>query len=238
MMNRATRIRSGHAGGRRGRAARSVGCPGSRGPARAGVSRSPARSPRARAWTRTLPSAVASTGPATTGSSQASAVSWQRSVVAGAAADEVDDLDRLPGQPGRVARRSARTPRRGCRGCSGRAPARDVGAGCPSRRQAACDPRRHVARRQEGRVVGVEGRAAGGQLAGGDRAAPAGLSGVPASSQVRSDSWSSHRPITLRRKRIRSSTPPSFVKFAARLASVRTAASSSTPTSDQVPQAM
>ena len=43
--------------------------------------------------------------------------------------------------------------------------------------------------------------------------------------------------MTLRRKRIRSSTPPSLVKFAARLSSVTMAWSSSTPTSDHVPQA-
>ena len=35
----------------------------------------------ARAWTSTLPSAVASTGPAMTGSSHASAVSWHNSVL-------------------------------------------------------------------------------------------------------------------------------------------------------------
>src|ERR1035437_4146786 len=43
------------------------------------VARSPRISPRARACTRTLPSAVASTGPAMTGRPQASAVSWHRS---------------------------------------------------------------------------------------------------------------------------------------------------------------
>ena len=39
---------------------------------------------------------------------------------------------------------------------------------------------------------------------------------------VRMDSWRSHRPMTLRRKRTLPSTPRSLVKFAARLASVRT----------------
>ena len=52
------------------------------------------------------------------------------------------------------------------------------------------------------------------------------------------DSLSSHRPITLRRKRIVPSTPPSLVKLAARLSSVSTGRSSSTPTSDQVPDEM
>ena len=59
--------------------------------------------------------------------------------------------------------------------------------------------------------------------------------GSPASAQVRNDSCSSHRPPTLRRKRTRPSTPPSLVKFAARLASVRTGSSSSKP--DQRPGA-
>ena len=49
---------------------------------------------------------------------------------------------------------------------------------------------------------------------------------------------SSHRPVTLRWNRLVPSTPPSFVKSAARLASVRIGAADSTPTSDQVPLEM
>ena len=45
-------------------------------------------------------------------------------------------------------------------------------------------------------------------------------------------------PPTFRRKRVRPSTPISFVKLASRAASVRTGASSSTPTSDHVPLAI
>ena len=60
------------------------------------------------------------------------------------------------------------------------------------------DPRRHVAGRQEGRVVGVDDRSAGRQLAGRDEERRQVL-GVPSSSQARSDSWSSHSPMTLRR---------------------------------------
>ena len=56
--------------------------------------------------------------------------------------------------------------------------------------------------------------------------------------QVRRASLSTHSPITLRRKRIVASTPPSLVKFASRAASVSTGPSSSTPTSDQVPEEM
>ena len=46
----------------------------------------------------------------------------------------------------------------------------------------------------------------------------------PRAAQARTDSWSSHRPITLRRNRIVPSMPVSLVKLAARLASVSTGA--------------
>ena len=68
---RPTRRRS-----RRARSAGSAGC------AAAGRASRPGRRrprPTARAWTRTLPSAAASTGPASTGRPQASAVSWHSS---------------------------------------------------------------------------------------------------------------------------------------------------------------
>ena len=76
------------------------------------------------------------------------------------------------------------------------------------------------------------GSAAAASMSGGS------ASGVPARSQVRRDSWSSHSPVTLRRNRIVPSTPPSLVKFACRLASVRIGAAVSTPTSDHVPDEM
>ena len=60
----------------------------------------------------------------------------------------------------------------------------------------------------------------------------------PAARQPRSDSCSSHRPVTLCRYRIRPSSPASLVNPARRLASVSTGASSSIPTSDQVPLEM
>ena len=141
-------------------------------------------------------------------------------LVAGAAADEVDDVDVAAGQAGRVADGPGDRPRRGCRGCSGPVAARVAGGAEPAAPAGVRDPGRHVARRQERRVVGVDDRAAGRQRRRPRRAAPPGRSGCPARSQVRSDSWSSHRPMTLRRKRIRPSTPPSLVKFASRLASV------------------
>ena len=70
------------------------------------------------------------------------------------------------------------------------------------------------------------------------RSALRGRPASPASDHVRTDSDSSHSPMTLRRYRMRPSTPPSFVKLARRLSSVSTGCSSSTPTSDQVPQEM
>ena len=61
---------------------------------------------------------------------------------------------------------------------------------------------------------------------------------VPSRSQCRIDSLSSHRPMTLRRNRIRPSAPTSLVKLADLAASVTTGWVSSTPTSPQVPQEM
>ena len=79
-------------------------------------------------------------------------------------------------------------------------------------------------------------------VSAGTRAAAASRSGrsagSPASFQVRIDSWSTHRPMTLRRYRTVPSTPASLVKLAARLSSVSTGRSSSRPTSDHVPQEM
>ena len=132
-----------------------------------------------------------------------------------AAADDVDDLDRR-------ARRAPR-PRRSCghrraasesmmrAGDRGRcrrdgiAPAGD-GRGDAGRHVAGCDERR---------VVDVEDRSV---RSAGRRLRP------PRSRrrrragwfQARTHSWSNHKPPTLRRKRMRPSTPPSFVKFAVR----------------------
>ncbi|MEG8035555.1 hypothetical protein QP157_09540 [Sphingomonas sp. LR61] len=61
---------------------------------------------------------------------------------------------------------------------------------------------------------------------------------APSRSQVRTLSDSNHSPDTFFRNRTRPSTPPSLVQFASRAASDRTGASSSTPTSDQVPEEM
>ena len=88
-----TRRRSAASQSRLVAGARGGGRRGSRGPGARIAARSGRSAPSARAWTSTLPSAAASTGPASTGRPQASAVSWQSSVVAGAAADDVHDVD-------------------------------------------------------------------------------------------------------------------------------------------------
>ena len=108
---------------------------------------------------------------------------------------------------------------------------RVAGAAWPVGSAGRRDARRHVAGRQERRVVDVDHRAA----AGGRAASRSSAGQVVGRPRSRIDSCSSHRPMTLRRKRIVPSTPPSLVKFAARASSVSTGASSSTPTSDQVP---
>jgi hypothetical protein len=100
--------------------------------------------------------------------------------------------------------------------------------------QRGLNPRRHVTGRQERRIVRVDGRTAGLEVRRADQEAFE-LPGFAASAHVRIDSCRSHSPITLRRKRTRPSTPRSLVKFAARLASVTTGPSSSTPTRPHVP---
>ena len=134
------------------------------------------------------------------------------------AADEVDDRTSRPD------RRAAAADGPGERGGEAVEDAADDGRpGQPAGRLAA-DRAQPVAIRagmspggRNGGVVGVDhaGRRPGAprRRAG---ARPA-RSGVPPRSHVRIDSWSSQSPITLRRKRTRPSTPPSFVKFAARL---------------------
>ena len=133
------------------------------------LSRSPASNPWARAWTRTLPSAVASTGPAMTGSSQASAVSWQSSLLRAPPptrwttsirrpASRVGVADRPRERAGEAVEDAADELRAGRR------------AGLrPRWTQAAEIAGRHVARRQEDGVVRVDRRPAGRQLAGRDQ---------------------------------------------------------------------
>ncbi len=89
-----------------------------------------------------------------------------------------------------------------------------------------------------GRNAGSSGsttaRSAGAAAAAASSAGRSG--GWPRAPQTRTDSCSSHSPITLRRNRTVPSTPASLVKPASRLASVSTGLPSSTPARDQVPQ--
>ena len=117
-----------------------------------------------------------------------------------AAADDVDDVDALAGEPLRPARCVVgEAPREAVQDAAddlGRALRRGA-ARCAGRPSAIRG--RHVAGRQERRVVRVEPRAAGRHVARPRRAARPGRRRGPCSSQVRSDSCSSHRPMTLRR---------------------------------------
>ena len=132
----------------------------------------------------------------------------------------------------RPARRRSRTPRRGWPRCCG--PARP-GRPAPARRARGTSSAIRAGMSPGGRNRGswtsktltwpVVGRSLVEQRAE--------VARVPHARRV---SESSQVPITLVRKRTRPSTPPSLVKLAARLASVTTGWSSSTPTSPHVPQ--
>ena len=130
-----------------------------------------------------------------------------------------------PGRPTarRPARRRGRTPRPGSRRWRAPAPAGLGGAGSPRSAYQPRDAARACRRASRKRGSSASNTAAGGGQCGGlrqqlrqvDRARRRAPS-------CRTDSLSSHRPITLRRNRIRPSTPPSLVKLAARAASVST----------------
>ena len=153
--------------------------------------------------------------------------------VLAAAAHDVHLPDRPSGQRRRRSAARRRTPPRGSRRSSAPGSARVGGGGDVVLRAPGRDARRHVARRDEARVLDVED---------GDRpvTSAAAASRAPRSSRphARRVSLSSQVPITLVRNRIVPSTPPSLVKLAARAASVSTGASSSSPTRPQVPREM
>ena len=212
---------------------------GARGRARAASRGRPRAGPRARAWTRTLPSAVASTGPAS--DRQPAGVGGQlaQQRVARAAADEVDDLDRAArtGGPRRGPR--GRRPRRGCRGCSGPAPAAVAGAGWSEPAAGGGDPRRHVAGRQE--RPGRPGRRPGRPAA----ARPAAMSSAGRSSGVPVELPGPERLLEQPQAHDVAQVADPAVDAAlvgevGQRGSPRSGpgASSSTPTSDHVPQAM
>jgi hypothetical protein len=83
-------------------------------------------------------------------------------------------------------------------------------------------------------LSGSNSQCAGGKLAAASNN-EANVTERPCCSQVRSDSCKSHRPITLRKNRIVPSTPCSLVNPAFLAFSWRMGRSTSTPTSDHVP---
>ena len=179
------------------------------------ASRSPDTKPWARACTSTLPIAVASTGPASTGRPVASAVSWQSSVFCDCRRPRCGrPTRRRPLSSRAVSHRArerlgealedaahelgpgTRAPARPCAANqaamrAGMSPgARNRGSSASNTRHGARDGRRLRQQRRRGRCVS------------------------PSRSHSRTDSLSSHSPMTLCRKRTRPSTPPSLVKFA------------------------
>ena len=81
------------------------------------------------------------------------------------------------------------------------------------------NPSLHVAGREELGCVDVDDRATGGKAA-----APVSTASMSPSPHV-SIAWvNTHSPMTLRRNLVAPSTPPSFVKFAVRAASLSTGA--------------
>ncbi|CAM5473998.1 hypothetical protein SHIRM173S_04907 [Streptomyces hirsutus] len=110
----------------------------------------------------------------------------------------------------------------------------EPGTGCPEVRQAsAIRSGIRPGARNAASPASTTDRSAG-TFAASSSSAPR-ASGPP---QARTHSWSSHRPMMLRRYRTVPSSPSSLVKLAARLSSVRTGASSSRPARDQVPVQM
>ena len=218
------------------RGARTGAAPACPPPGRAAPPGPPGAAPRARAWTSALPSAVASTGPAITGRPQASAVSWHSSCVAHPAADHVDDVDRPPGQLLRLVIAGGR-PRPGCPGCSGPPrPGRSGRLPRPGRR-----PRRTgraCPRGQEHRVVGVDHEVSGGSPGrlGQQLAELTARPAAPGPQRLLQQPQAHHVAQVADPCRRR---PASLVKLAARgWPRSAPARSSSSPTSDQVPQEM
>ena len=175
--------------------------------------------------------AVASTGPARTGSPDRSATAWQSSSFKAPPPTRWTLLvlcpDSTEARPTAFAKPSAmlstmlRTT-----------PGRESGAATPwSRHQAAMRDCMSPGGRNRGSCTSKSTWSS-------TAAACASNVSRSASPQVRNVSDSSQVPITLVRKRVRPSTPASLVKFAARLSGVTTGHASSTPTRPQVPQEM
>ena len=141
--------------------------------------------------------------------------------VLGPTADEVHDLDRDARTGGRRLARPTRTPSARLSRMHRTSASRVVGAaaGRWPRHAASIRPGMSPGGRNVGSFGSMVGPPAARAAAPARRASRS--DGSPASAQVRSDSWRSHRPMTLRRNRTRPSTPRSLVKLARRLSSVR-----------------
>ena len=175
------------------------------------MSASEPSSPAARACTRTLPSAVASTGPASTWRPVTSAVSWHSSALRAPPPMTWMRRRRGPRRP-RGARARGGTCRRARRDRAHDLPA---GPGRLAGRAGRGDPRGHVAAAQEALVVGVEERHVG--------AAPA-RAAVQRRAQVRRSQRAAallHEPQThdVLSRRMVPSTPRSLVSCGGRCAS-------------------
>src|SRR3954447_13737151 len=193
-------------------------------------------SPSAIAWVTRLPTAVASTGPARTGSPAASAVQRQRGTLSAPPPTTWISGGREP-----VTSASTRTvwacfSARLSRMQRVISPA-PAGSGWPLSAQNAWT--------RAGRSPGARNRGSFGSMndCSGGAASAAAVSSWnvhvrPSAAQALRHSCSSQRPSTFLSSRVVPPTPPSFVRFAAKLASVISGSASSTPTSDQLPALM
>ena len=122
------------------------------------MSASEPSSPAARACTSTLPSAVASTGPARTAAAEDVGGQPAQQLVARAAADDVHDVDLAAGRRARGARARGGTCTRARRGSSGRSRPASAGGSWPASRHAAAIRAGMSPGREEAVGVGVEQR--------------------------------------------------------------------------------
>ena len=110
-----------------------------------------------------------------------------------------------------------------------------LGRGLAAQAQKLGDTRRHVAGADEGLVVRVDQRAERAERRPRARRAPRTRGRGPPTAQLRRHSCSSQSPVTFRSRRKVPATPPSFVRFAAKVSSVISGSSTSRP--DQRPRA-
>ena len=191
-------------------------------------------SPPARACTSTLPSAVASTGPASTRQPGAVGRALAEQLVQRAAADDVDRAHVDAADASGLVRGVGERLRERSDDA-----ARVLGSGARSRHAVLASTTRRCGRAcrpaegSEGRSTSKTGPSPSPLLP--NRSSVGRSMRCPARSHVRTASLSTQSPMTLCRSRTLPSTPPSFVKFASRAASVSDRASSLD--ADQPPRA-